>query len=213
MYVLQREAQGYEPLLAHHIFRQCLFYLRQGRPERIGLQRAHHLAGDGRLELLGAGIYPRYAAFGDRTERSVDLRMYEIDLLPEYLRLPEEDEHAAGDELPVGPPESLEEHELHSAAGVFHYHAQPLAGARAEPSVGIGCDYGTALPVEGARDHAGAYLYVCELGSRFGYGSYAAAVDVAERIELKQVAHRLDAELRGEQLRSPGSYTAEVLYA
>ena len=131
MDVAYGESQWDEIVLVEDVFRKGLLYLRKAGVQRRGLETVHNLSGNaGVLELLGAGIdsreCPDVARHVTLGRRIVHLRMDDIEALPELLRLPEKDEHAAwGETLPI-PLDPLEEDHFHFARAVCHDDAEAL---------------------------------------------------------------------------------------
>ena len=115
-------------------------------------------------------------------------------VMPAFLRLAEEDEAAAGAEAIKVPAYALEEHYFHTAAGVFHNDAHPLALACAYGTLVLGYGGGTR-PVQGSGNHACEYLHRSEVRGDLRDGGNAVAVDIAEGKEVDKVFNCLNIKL------------------
>ena len=238
MDVLQRVLQRAETELADEVFREGLGDLVQAEGKRGRFQPAHHLAGDAAvLELLGAGIDAREAALhGAVLLRGVHLRMDHVVAAVEFLRLAEEYEFRTQHEPLVIPFYAFEKYHFHPAGAVVHDDAEALGSIEVQPVPGLAApaalldfakdgdrlavgivvalrQHRAAGAVKGGLHHPSPDLHRSEGGVDSGDALQAAAVYIAERIEMYEVAEGAQSEFALEQLRALGTDTRQVLYA
>ena len=141
---------------------------------------------------------------------NVHFGMHHVDTSVELLRLPEENEAAARNEAAVVPSDALEEHDLHGAASVLDHHRHALAGVEVY-GVGVLRHYAPGGPVEGAAHDSGADLERGKVGAGLRYRGDAAAVHIAEGVEMDEVGEGLYAELPAQQFGPFRPHSAEIL--
>ena len=212
--VPERIGERDEPALPQDVIGERLLDFRQAERQGCGLQPAHHLPGDPAcLEFLRAGIDAGQRALGQGAVlRHVHLRMHEVDPRSEGLGFAEEQERASGHQALVVPAYPLEKDHLHLSGSIFDDHGQAFDGAPVDRVRFLGHD-GAAGPVEGPPDHGGLQLHMREVRSHLRDGGDAAAVDIAEGIQVDQVRQGLDPELLPQEGGPFGTDPAEILYA
>ena len=205
----KREAQRYQPFFPKHVLRQGLLQAGQN-PFQCGAHHFQHdLAGDAAvLEFFRGRIYAGKDAGGLRIRR-IHFRMHHVQPPVEQGGLAEEDETAAGKQPAVLPFDSLEKHHFHLPALVCHQHRQAAGHIVLE----LVCrQLRTVFGIDADFEHSGPHLHIGLVRVHIGNKLDAAAVYVAERIQVQQIAYRSDSQLGAQKLCPFWAHSRQVLY-
>ena len=205
----QGVAQRNQSLFLQDIVRKRILQRGQDQLQRGGHQPYHHLPGDSaRLELLrgrvDAGEDSGLGRFGD-----VELGMDHVDPSVERLGFSEEQEGLAGNEPAVHPFDALEEDDLHLAGIVADDDGEPVREVEFHLLRG---DFRAVFrkephPEDGTQDLDVGLVRtdVRDLLDR-------APVDVAEGIQVQEVAHRGDLQFAPQERGPLGPHPGKVLH-
>ena len=134
--------------------------------------------------------------------------MDHVDAAVERLGLAEEQERGARDEPGVHPFDALEEDDL-DLAGIIGNHDREAVDAVVLALVGG--EFRAVLGVEADFPDRADDLHVGLVGMEVGDFLDGAAVDVAERVQMHQVSHRLHRQLALKERRPPRTHAGQEL--